>query len=278
MALSTCWILCAVSLACVLHFGSCRRGRGHVVQPEPFIFKELCAFKDDPGPCKAIKERFFFNVNTGQCELFEYGGCGGNINNFETLQECEEMCVVSDDKNPCHLPEAPGPCRGLVNRYFFDRETQQCKRFFYGGCFGNANNFRRLPECQARCQNPVTPTAATGDLTSPRIVQAVNAVNVPASEPLVHHNSSNQNDMSPSEVCLSPMVDGPCAGSERRFGFNPKTKRCQMFMYSGCGGNGNNFRSRKSCYHKCIKSQKGHKGKMIRIRKKNMDNVLNRSV
>lgn len=61
------------------------------------IFNELCALKDEQGPCKAIKERFFFNVDTGRCELFEYGGCGGNANNFETLDACEETCVVSGE-------------------------------------------------------------------------------------------------------------------------------------------------------------------------------------
>lgn len=62
-----------------------------------------------------------------------------------------------DDKNPCHLPEAPGPCRGLVTRYFFDSGIQQCRSFYYGGCFGNANNFRSLAQCQAKCQNPGRP-------------------------------------------------------------------------------------------------------------------------
>lgn len=59
------------------------------------IFNELCALKDEQGPCKAIKDRWFFNVDNGRCELFEYGGCGGNANNFETLEDCEETCVVS---------------------------------------------------------------------------------------------------------------------------------------------------------------------------------------
>lgn len=59
------------------------------------IFNELCALKDEQGPCKAIKDRFFFNVDNGRCELFEYGGCGGNANNFKTLEDCEETCVVS---------------------------------------------------------------------------------------------------------------------------------------------------------------------------------------
>ncbi|TNN44648.1 Kunitz-type serine protease inhibitor bitisilin-1 [Liparis tanakae] len=65
------------------------------VQPELFIFNELCALKDDSGPCKAIKHRFFFNVDAGVCQLFEYGGCAGNANNFLTMEECEETCVVS---------------------------------------------------------------------------------------------------------------------------------------------------------------------------------------
>lgn len=73
------------------------------VQAEPFIFNELCALKDEPGPCKAIKDRFFFNVDTGRCELFEYGGCGGNANNFETLEDCEETCVVSGESEPYRI-------------------------------------------------------------------------------------------------------------------------------------------------------------------------------
>lgn len=51
--------------------------------------------RENPGPCKAIKERYFFNVDTGICELFEYGGCGGNMNNFETMEACVETCVFT---------------------------------------------------------------------------------------------------------------------------------------------------------------------------------------
>lgn len=70
---------------------------------EHIIFNELCALKDERGPCKAIKDRFFFNVDNGRCELFEYGGCGGNANNFETLEECEETCVVSGKSDNSRL-------------------------------------------------------------------------------------------------------------------------------------------------------------------------------
>ncbi|KAM4558878.1 tissue factor pathway inhibitor a isoform 1-T1 [Odontesthes bonariensis] len=285
MSLTKWWILCAVLLGCLSRPGSCRRNREHEAQPELFIFKELCALKDEPGPCKAIKDRFFFNVNTGHCEQFEYGGCRGNANNFETLEECEETCVVSADKNPCHLPEAPGPCRGLVTRYFFDSNSQQCTHFFYGGCFGNANNFRSMADCQAKCQNPVKPTMAPEVYTqSANEASAVQSTVVTGelsvSKPQVQLNDSSQerNDFSRSDMCLSPVERGTCHGAERRFAYNPETRRCQMFVYSGCGGNNNNFTYRKHCVHKCNKIKKGHKKGMIRIRKKNVDSILNRSV
>lgn len=78
-------------------------------------------------------------------------------NEVDFLVSYNSPSPLLDDKNPCHLPEAPGPCRGLVTRYFFDSNSQQCKHFFYGGCFGNANNFRSMAECQAKCQNPGRP-------------------------------------------------------------------------------------------------------------------------
>lgn len=82
------------------------------------IFNELCAFKDEQGPCKAVKDRFFFNVDHGRCELFEYGGCGGNANNFETLEECEETCVAS------------GQCDNSSLYRVFDSKPPPAKRLF----------------------------------------------------------------------------------------------------------------------------------------------------
>ncbi|XP_059199129.1 tissue factor pathway inhibitor a [Centropristis striata] len=277
------WILCALfSLSCVARLGSCRRHGQDAVQRELFIFNELCALKDESGPCKAIKDRFFFNVDTGHCELFEYGGCGGNANNFETLEACEETCVVSEDKNPCHLPEAPGPCRGLVTRYFFDSNSQQCKHFFYGGCFGNANNFRRMAECQAKCQNPAKPTNApevhTHSARKSVVQPTVIAGQLTASELAANGTNEEPKVVKPSEPCFGPVDRGTCGGAERRFAFNPETKRCHVFHYSGCGGNDNNFTSRKDCIKQCIRSRKAIGKKMIRIRKKNLNSIVDRSI
>ncbi|XP_077529491.1 PI-stichotoxin-She2a-like [Haemaphysalis longicornis] len=45
------------------------------------------------GLCKAYFERWYFDIETGRCEQFVYGGCGGNANRYKTLRECEIACL-----------------------------------------------------------------------------------------------------------------------------------------------------------------------------------------
>ena len=36
--------------------------------------------------------KYFYNVETKECQFFVYSGCGGNANNFMTAVECESTC------------------------------------------------------------------------------------------------------------------------------------------------------------------------------------------
>ncbi|KAL3041543.1 hypothetical protein OYC64_019686 [Pagothenia borchgrevinki] len=46
-----------------------------------------------PGPtCLAYIERYFYNSSSMNCEIFIYGGCGGNLNNFINDAECMDSC------------------------------------------------------------------------------------------------------------------------------------------------------------------------------------------
>ncbi|XP_061486737.1 kunitz/BPTI-like toxin [Rhineura floridana] len=64
---------------------------------------EFCYLPAEIGPCRAHIPRFFYNKSSGQCELFFYGGCQGNANNFKTLKKCHYTCV-----------EKPGSCPNLL--------------------------------------------------------------------------------------------------------------------------------------------------------------------
>ncbi len=52
-----------------------------------------CTLPAQPGRCLAYFERFFFNSLTKKCEMFVYGGCEANENNFISLSECEAKCT-----------------------------------------------------------------------------------------------------------------------------------------------------------------------------------------
>ncbi|CAI9154735.1 unnamed protein product [Rangifer tarandus platyrhynchus] len=58
----------------------------------PTSMPAFCMEPKFVGVCKATMVRYFFNTQTGYCELFLYGGCGGNRNNFLTLEDCRQTC------------------------------------------------------------------------------------------------------------------------------------------------------------------------------------------
>ncbi|XP_037998969.1 tissue factor pathway inhibitor [Motacilla alba alba] len=311
----------------------------------------FCAMKADEGPCKAIHIRYFFNIKSRKCEVFEYGGCHGNENNFLSLEECQEKCVAKEfpqkmalakikealflgQPDFCFHAQEPGVCRGYFTRYFYNKETKLCEAFKYGGCLGNQNNFRSLEECQNTCQDnsnllpavtaeehpstgnssspagehpstgnsssPAEEHPSTGNSSSPAgehpsTGNSSSPAEVPSQPPWIlvnslpsapNEKSNAPNSSSPKEepnqvpiffepppipsLCATPMDRGLCRAKELRFFYNFSTGRCHPFSYSGCGGNENNFTSRKSCLRICKKGFSKKKGerRLIKIKKK----------
>ncbi|CAM5093887.1 unnamed protein product [Eretmochelys imbricata] len=48
-------------------------------------------------------------------------------------------------------PQAPAVAMPQCSQQYYDRYTQTCQEFTYGGCQGNANNFRSLESCEKSC-------------------------------------------------------------------------------------------------------------------------------
>ncbi|ETE58332.1 Eppin, partial [Ophiophagus hannah] len=64
---------------------------------------------------------------------------------------CGRSCLPPERHSQCQLPAEPGPCQVLQPRYFYSPNHGRCRVFFYGGCQGNANNFRSRSECHRVC-------------------------------------------------------------------------------------------------------------------------------
>ncbi|XP_016119505.1 putative Kunitz-type serine protease inhibitor, partial [Sinocyclocheilus grahami] len=142
------------------------------VEPLPEMasdeFQEKCLAPAQTGLCKASIRRYYYN--NGTCQLFIYGGCGGNQNNYKTEESCMTTCtvrVIPSNKNEpvvptspysirsfeetCAMPSDSGPCRAAFPVFYFEPNTQSCKPFIYGGCQGNLNRYSSEEECMAAC-------------------------------------------------------------------------------------------------------------------------------
>ena len=61
----------------------------------PINYKpKRCSLPKMSGSCEALNPMWYHNNKEGSCERFNYGGCGGNKNSFDTREECEKICKV----------------------------------------------------------------------------------------------------------------------------------------------------------------------------------------
>nr|AKQ08190.1 early lactation protein [Trichosurus vulpecula] len=52
-------------------------------------------------------------------------------------------------------------------------------------------------------------------------------------------------------LCLLPPARGNCDSQILRYFYNATSHTCEVFLYSGCNGNGNNFDSLECCLKTC---------------------------
>nr|XP_056702306.1 putative Kunitz-type serine protease inhibitor [Euleptes europaea] len=55
-----------------------------------------------------------------------------------------------------------------------------------------------------------------------------------------------------ADNCLLPYVVGRCRAAFPRWWYNATSQACQEFTFGGCGGNSNNFLSKKECFRTCV--------------------------
>ncbi|KFO27952.1 Tissue factor pathway inhibitor [Fukomys damarensis] len=237
----------------------------------------FCAMRADDGPCKALMKRFYFNILTFECEEFIYGGCQGNENRFDSVEECKATCLEEfsplkkstlEKGKPdlCFLEDDVGICRAYITRYFYNNQTRQCEPFAYGGCLGNLNNFESLEECKSTCDLPMSDVQVDGHRTTPAPLVTKNTKSLTSQSTKA---SSIWEFYGPS-WCLTPADKGLCRANETRYFYDAVTAKCRPFNYSGCGGNENNFASKRACVRACKKGFIRRKSKegLIKTKKK----------
>uniref|UniRef100_A0A915Q1L3 Uncharacterized protein n=1 Tax=Setaria digitata TaxID=48799 RepID=A0A915Q1L3_9BILA len=110
---------------------------------------ERCVLPPDAGNCRDYILRWFYNSQTGNCEQFSYGSCGGNSNNFPDRNICEAKCSQGDSiksqfPERCTYKKNEGHGNGYNVKWYFNMRNLRCEQMVYQGEGGNANQFETL--------------------------------------------------------------------------------------------------------------------------------------
>jgi hypothetical protein len=62
--------------------------------------------------------------------------------------------VKEIDPNDCFLAKSRGPCRAVIDSWFFNVATKSCEPFSWSGCGGNSNRFPEKLLCESQCSKP----------------------------------------------------------------------------------------------------------------------------
>ena len=54
--------------------------------------QDICLLNVDSGPCEAAIPSWYYDSYSNKCKQFNYGGCAGNGNRFDTKRECRTAC------------------------------------------------------------------------------------------------------------------------------------------------------------------------------------------
>jgi len=111
-----------------------------------------CNLPKDAGTGSGSANRYFFNKDKCKCLSFIFKGEGGNANNFPSKQVCETVCDAFESPEQCLNPVDAGNCDGREQKFYYNKNSNTCKKFNYTGCGGNTNRFDSKAVCAARCK------------------------------------------------------------------------------------------------------------------------------
>lgn len=149
------------------------------------------------------------------------------------IQAANKRILSSTD--PCTLPKVIGPCNGFDRQYYYDHRSDTCLEFEYSGCQGNKNRFQDRDTCERSCRKNIVPTItpSTVKVTSPPSVETV----------------------SKSPICYESVDSGSCNDDITAYYYDARNQTCQAFIYGGCEGNANRFKTEEQCERLCGKFQ-----------------------
>ncbi|EYB98153.1 hypothetical protein Y032_0134g1882 [Ancylostoma ceylanicum] len=133
-------------------------------------------------------------------------------------------------------------------RFYYDTATGRCQDFVYRGAGGNYNNFLSRHECELYCSRLQCERGVPL-----RVGEEAQRCQTNGQCPSSYECRVDQGVCCPRKqtICAQPLRVGDCTESVKRYWYNAKARQCQMFEYTGCQGNDNNFETVLDCQSFC---------------------------
>ncbi|XP_041968114.1 BPTI/Kunitz domain-containing protein-like [Aricia agestis] len=157
-------------------------------------------------------------VNYKFLVLFVFWFCFVESFRYNTLKDVTEAHSHNKPRvidRTCRLKPEEGPCRANLEMFYFNSSSMDCTKFTWGGCQGNGNRFETYNECMSQCVR------------------------------------KGEHRVRP-QWCTLSFDYGYCFDQLVRWYYDPLYGVCKRRMYSGCGGNRNNFKTKRQCSEECI--------------------------
>ncbi|XP_057655862.1 inter-alpha-trypsin inhibitor heavy chain H4-like isoform X1 [Diorhabda carinulata] len=264
-------------------YGCCHDGITFSLRPnadgcDPIPKAESCSLPQDGGSCNNITFKWYYSTEKHGCKLFKYGGCGGNDNRFSSKENCQKTCVDPQGKERCKLPIDLGYGHKPTLHWFYNKTSGECVKYMYGGYLGNSNRFVKKLECLKMCNPPGLQKTLVGICKQPlnrgsKRCQKFSTnfyfdISIGQCKKFWFNgcggNDNRFETLKSCEdlcvysenkgICQAPPVRGFCQYKYESWYYNSSTSKCQPFIYSGCGGNKNKFKTKKGCENVCSNS------------------------
>ncbi|OUC41531.1 putative Kunitz/Bovine pancreatic trypsin inhibitor domain protein [Trichinella nativa] len=227
----------------------------------------------DKCPCTGpVQPRWGFSSETGRCEKFDYTGCGGNMNHFYSLKECNIHCKAFLVIHPPGVHKSDD-----VSTKPHSTTTAETEKVTTSQASSIPTLTTAKPAVmveQMKIAEDVDPVCSlprdSGPCMDFMMKWFYNAVTGKCEQFQYGSCGGNSNNFDTEDMCKLRCVSGahalgveipaacseekdpgPCFGYIVRFYYNPRNMRCEVFVYGGCGGNSNNFETKEACNQIC---------------------------
>ncbi|XP_036274618.1 tissue factor pathway inhibitor [Pipistrellus kuhlii] len=149
------------------------------------------------------------------------------------------------------MDPSPGSCYEIYFRYFYNKTAERCQSFIFTGCDGNLNNYQLKIDCQVACEKEYKiPNTMKPELIRSFMLLLILSMPLRTFSAFMFPQDTRKKMCESGylgEACNYPAKSGTCKLILTRFYYNSLTFLCEPFIFSGCGGNRNNFKSKHQC-------------------------------